>query len=330
MQDFIDAIIRLASSSISGNPLDAIQCVFIAPWWLISASDNSRLRESDGPWGVNTGISKISALDGYTPVNKKMLTYPYCYILLSNGQGSEAILKQELWKPTDTPIPNIVDGRTIGDTVPVGDMVLEIGGALTPGCSIIATPKDYNGDGSPINYGINLGKFPQVNWNSDAFINWLTQNGVNIGMSVVGTAVGVATGNPVIAGSSISKGADLMIKGVEASMAPPQNHGNLNNGDIMMALDENCFHIYRMTINREYAERIDKYFTKYGYRTNKLKVPNVTGRPVFNYIQIAGDETIGFGSIPSKYFDIINKACRNGVTIWHNHANIGNYNLNNR
>ena len=27
--------------------------------------------------------------------------------------------------------------------------------------------------------------------------------------------------------------------------------------------------------------------------------------------------------------DIINKICRNGVTIWHNHANIGNYSLNN-
>jgi len=25
----------------------------------------------------------------------------------------------------------------------------------------------------------------------------------------------------------------------------------------------------------------------------------------------------------------INNACRKGVTIWHNHANIGNYNLSN-
>ncbi len=121
-----------------------------------------------------------------------------------------------------------------------------------------------------------------------------------------------------------------MIQGAQASMAPPQNHGNTNNGDIMLSMSENCFHIYRMTVKREYAERIDKYFTKYGYRTNKLKIPNVTGRPIFNYVQIAGDEDIGFGSIPSKYFNIINKACRNGVTIWHNHTNIGNYSSNNR
>lgn len=147
---------------------------------------------------------------------------------------------------------------------------------------------------------------------------------------MLGTALGLATGNPVITGSSLSKGADLMIKGIEASMAPPQNHGNTNNGDIMLSMSENCFHIFRMSIKNEYARRIDKFFTKYGYRVNELKVPNITGRPIFNYIQIASDENIGFGSIPSKYLDVINKACRNGVTIWHNHENIGNYNLNNR
>ena len=149
-------------------------------------------------------------------------------------------------------------------------------------------------------------------------------------MTALGTAVGVATGNPAIAGGSLAKGVDLMRQGIEASMSPAQNNGNLNNGDIMLAMDENCFHIFKMSIRYEYAKKIDDFFTKYGYRVNKLKVPNVSGRPVFNYIQIAGDEDIGFCSIPSKYFEEINRACRNGVTIWHNHANIGNYSIDNR
>lgn len=38
---------------------------------------------------------------------------------------------------------------------------------------------------------------------------------------------------------------------------------------------------------------------------------------------------MGTGDVPSKYMDIINNACRRGVTIWHNHDNIGNYNLDN-
>jgi len=133
-----------------------------------------------------------------------------------------------------------------------------------------------------------------------------------------------------LAGGSLAKGVDLMRQGIEASMEPAQNHGNLNNGDIMLAMDENCFHIFKMSIRYEWAEKIDRYFTKYGYRVNKLKVPNVSGRPVFNYVQIASDEDIGFCSIPYKYFEEINRACRNGVTIWHNHNNIGNYTLDNR
>ena len=66
-----------------------------------------------------------------------------------------------------------------------------------------------------------------------------------------------------------------------------------------------------------------------GYKVNTLKHPNITGRAYFNYIEIGNTEDIGFGELPSKSLEIINKICRRGVTIWHNHANIGNYSLNN-
>lgn len=327
VQDFINAINRLASSAVGGsNPLEAIQSVFIAPYWLLKNGSSMYVPETFNPNIKHTGISKITTLDSYTPKNKKLLTYPYCYILVSNAQGSDAVLKQELWQPTESDVSNGAGYPSVS----AGELMLNICGALTPGCSIRAVPVNYNGDNNPTNYGINLGKFPQINWNSDAYINWLTSNGVNIGMAVAGTLFGAAFGNVEVTSTSIVKGIDLMKQGIQASMSPPQNHGNTNNGDIMLSLDENCFHVFRMTIKREYAERIDNYFTKYGYKTNKLKIPNVTGRPVFNYIQIASDDEIGFGSVPSKYFDIINKICRNGVTIWHNHNNVGNYSLNNR
>lgn len=180
MQDFIDAINRLASSSVGGNPLDAIQSIFIAPFWLLKNGISRDIPETTEPKVKHTGISKITSLDGYTPVNKKLLTYPFCYINVSNGQGSDAILKQELWEHAGT----IIENDTGEPVVIFDELVLDIYGALTPGCSIRAIPYKYNGDEVAENYGINLGKFPQVNWNSDAYTNWLTQNGVNIGMSV--------------------------------------------------------------------------------------------------------------------------------------------------
>ncbi len=179
VQDFINAINRLASSGTGGS-LDAIQSVFIAPFWLLKNGTSYDIPETTSPKVKHTGVTKMTQLDGYAPDNKKLLSYPYCYMLLSNGQGSSAILKQELWKATQVSVPN----DTGEPVVPVGDVVLDIWGALTPGCSIRAVPKDYNNDEIADNYGINLGKFPQVNWNSDAYTNWLTQNGVNIGMSM--------------------------------------------------------------------------------------------------------------------------------------------------
>jgi hypothetical protein len=66
-----------------------------------------------------------------------------------------------------------------------------------------------------------------------------------------------------------------------------------------------------------------------GYKTIRVVSPNLTGRTYWNYIEIGPHEEIGYGDVPTKYMEEINKACRTGVTIWHNHANIGNYTLNN-
>ena len=40
-------------------------------------------------------VSKPTTINGYTPKNKKLLTYPYCYLLLSNNSGSSNILMYE-------------------------------------------------------------------------------------------------------------------------------------------------------------------------------------------------------------------------------------------
>lgn len=84
-----------------------------------------------------------------------------------------------------------------------------------------------------------------------------------------------------------------------------------------------------MRAKKEYLQIIDDYFSRYGYKTNRTKVPNINGRTNWNYIQIGKSEIIGTGSVPSQYMEEINNACRRGITIWHNHNNIGNYNLNN-
>ena len=66
-----------------------------------------------------------------------------------------------------------------------------------------------------------------------------------------------------------------------------------------------------------------------GYAIRHLESPNLTGRTYWNYVEIGNNEEIGYGDVPSKYMEDINNACRKGITIWHNHANLGNFSLNN-
>ena len=85
----------------------------------------------------------------------------------------------------------------------------------------------------------------------------------------------------------------------------------------------------KMRCKKEYLQIIDDYFSKFGYKINRVKIPNIIGRTNWNYIEIASTEEIGHGDVPSRAMEQINTACRNGTTIWHNHANLGNYSLDN-
>ena len=58
-------------------------------------------------------------------------------------------------------------------------------------------------------------------------------------------------------------------------------------------------------------------------------MPNITGRENFNYIEIGSGERFAFGEVPPDALDEINSMAQSGLTIWHNHANIGNYSVSN-
>ena len=102
-----------------------------------------------------------------------------------------------------------------------------------------------------------------------------------------------------------------------------------------VAINNFGFRVYQEAIQEEYARQIDTYFTRFGYTVEDLVEPNIVGRPIFNYLEISGSEEIGEQnnynniSVNANDMQIINNACRKGVTIWHNHSNLGNYNLDN-
>ena len=326
------------------NKKDAITSVFLVPQSLcgtpsfstvtIQVQGNPRttylatlpFSSTETTLTTTTGITKPTTLNGYTPKNNKLWVYPYNYFYISNNVGSDVEFHYEDFSN------NTASFKTIG--------------SLTPGCSIKCIPLNYKGlnDNNTINsynYGITGAKYPICSWASDVYTNWLTQNGVNLGLSALTGIGGVVGGIALLAtGAGALAGLGSMVAGVmsvgkslaqvyEHSLIPPQAKGNQNSGDITFSANQMDIPLFKMSIKYEYAVLIDSYFSRYGYKVNEVKTPNLTSRTKFNFIKVGGMDELISGNIPASDLEMINTIFRKGVTIFHNYEDIGNYTINN-
>ena len=334
LNDFRNLYLLLSRTNLDGH-IEDVQNLFIVPDVAINQSKltlhQAQLLSDDlkfnwytmgydmTPQKFNTTINKLTSFRDFTPKNNKCFVYPYNYLFVSNNQGSNNIYKYE-------------DFNT-------NNCVFENQFALSVGGSGRIVPKNYKGMPTNDDEALPLGKYPTCAWSSDAFTNWLTQNAVNIATSIGlvagGVALSVATGG--IATPAVAAGVALSVAGTtantigqfrQASLFPNINGGQAT-GDVIFSSNRNMYTFRQMRVKTEYLKIIDDYFTRFGYQINSLETPNLTGRRYWNYVEIGASEEIGYGSVPSKFMDIINNACRKGVTIWHSHTNVGNYNLNN-
>lgn len=319
---------------------EAITCMFLAPKKLANTENNGSevtgsnmidtqyINSGDSGLTINTEVDMTDkTLQGYTPKNNKLLTYPYRYLLVSNNAGCSVPFQFELFTKSENGITTGIDPR------------FKIEGALSPGCSIRMIPLNYKGDLRNDEEGINLGKYPCLNWTSDVYTNWLTQNGVNIALSAAGSLVSIAGGIGLIAtGAGALAGAGAIAGGIlgignavgevySHSMIPPQSQGNLNSGDVVTASGNNDFHFYDMSIKREYAVIIDQYFNMFGYKVNQVKKPSFAHRENYWYTKTIDINITG--AIPATDLQKIKDCYNKGITFWSNPANIGNYSVSN-
>jgi hypothetical protein len=327
---------------------EAISCMFLVPKALAAGTDgkiaygehipNSALPHKTiinkpvSSWiGYNAEIIKefsTGKVDGYTPRNKKVLCYPFRYLLVSNNAGSAAIYKFEKFYTTDdNGNKNIIEPT------------FTVNGCLTPGGSVRMHPHYYNGVIDNHEEGINMGKFPILNWTSDMYTNWLTQNSVNIavdllsGAGQIAAGVGIAMGSGgmagVIGGGTVVGGITQITSTVgqiyQQSHVPPQAKGNLNSGDVTTAAYENTFHFYTMSVKKEYAKIIDEYFDMYGYKCHRVKIPEKEHRAAYWFTKTIDANIIG--NIPQGDLQVIKDCYNRGITFWRNAASFKDYSV---
>ena len=278
----------------------------------------------------NTVIQKKYQWGDFTPKNKKCYCYPYNYILVSNNNGSQNIYRYESF-----------EGQN--------DCTFENRFCFGIGGSGQLVPLNYKNMSICDDESLALGKYPTCSWSADSYTNWLVSQAVNIPTQWLGIATGAITGmtsqigamnqqtaySPNLASGAFGVAGNLATQigqqigqFYSASLMPPIQGGG-NTGDVVFNSGRNTFSFRFMRCPVENLRIIDDYFTRFGYKIDRIKIPNITGRENFNYIEIGQGENFAYGEVPANSLYEINQIARNGVTIWHNHENIGNYDVSN-
>lgn len=265
---------------------------------------------------VNNPLSFSDSTGSYTAKNNKMGCYPYKLFTVDNFNGSVQDFK---WENFD------------------GNPAFTMDGVIHPRPCIECYPNNYmawNGTSFKTrNFAVQYTNFPQIPWTSDTFRAWVSQNGtamywdnISKGVSVaggtIGAIVGIGSGNPLVAVSSASTAVSA-VGGIEGNQAIEHYHathgsqlgGALEACGIDYLLNDIGFRVIQYCLKPKDAERIDNFFTRYGYKVDSYKKPNITGRQYVNYCKCKVARADG--DIPVDTKNILEKALTNGVSFWH-------------
>ena len=301
--------------------VNKIVAVVAVPSEFVEASAGGLAKNS--PWRKTTNYvdASIQTIDGYSPNNKKLLTYPYNCLHISNQDGVEEDLAYEFC--------SINNNNKIRFVCAL---------AIQPQPELIVAPYGYKGypQGNP-NYEakIVIKDFPPIPWIGDAYKQYLGSQGMQNAFNLIKGAFAGATsgaflggGNPAAAiagaatgvvGTAVQQG----ISGEQAKIGTNEAHAASNSA--MLALGQKAILTVQKCICKEDAKRIDDYFTRYGYAEGVIDKPNLTnGRKHQHYIKTAGC-VIKSGSCPAEYCRKIESIFNSGITWW-NSAHVGNYN----
>ena len=299
----VKALVDYLASVTEANKIDSVTSIWVMPTKFYT--------NKSAPVVEVAKIGKNTKIGNYTPRNKKLLTYPYNYLGVDCGNNS-AVYRYE-WFDSDD-----------------GTCSFMMNCCVAPNVEISLVPVDYNGDDFNYVEKLVMKGFPQVGYSIDAFRAWIAQEASGTALTYFGSAVatgfGLATGNAMSAVGGAIGMAHSINNTVLAYNRPPQAKGN-NGSSVDVATRTKDFWFRQMQITPQYARIIDDYFDVYGYATQRVKVPNTSSRPHWNYTKTK--DCVIVGSVPADDMRKICSVYNSGVTFWKNGANVGNYSLDN-
>lgn len=305
-KSFLDGLIESGyESSIAG--------IYMCPQEFVGTVENPTGGPAPhDPWVLPAEPSSIS---GYTPRNKKVLTYPYCALHILSSDGEARDYAYEFFGA----IPEVITTPQFGVDFAIGS-----------GCEVYIVPTLYANGGSAVSassleYAMTI-QMPSGSWAGDTGAAWLSVNRINVAMnlltsSISSAALAFGAGNPMPlvyqAGSAVNTVADFEKNATNAERAAYQMHGIGATPNLFASSGRVGFTAYFKHPTAEEAEHIDDYFSAYGYAINRTMPVSTTNRPTWDFIKT---RHAAF-SVPDASVDAeieINAMFDRGIRIWHN------------
>lgn len=306
----INALIAdLNSGGAIGNA--TIISVLMIPTEFISTNSSPMINNSTVIHNITMPVPQN--LNGYIPLNRKCYTHPFNYLTVSNGNLEKIYLYEKFAQYND------IDFEIIAGVLPTG--------------SASMYPVDYDGiTGRNIVESLDVGDFPSVATATDSYAAWLAQKqsstvvqGIlsTLTGALAGFTTGGAAGAAIGAGMGLAGGIANYISQDVSAQAEKDRVVGTNNTSIDMLNGIFGYQFCQRCAIYDDAERIDRYFSQFGYNVSLVKIPNYTGRIYWNYVKVNG--CAGYGEMPTQAINTINNVLNKGTTIWHSHFNLGDY-----
>lgn len=334
----INEVIAAINDGKAGINPDELISVFTMPADLLQSSVNIMGENGRRTGKIDMGEIPLESpmLYNYTPINKKLLTYPYCFFTISSSSGASNTYKWE-----DFEDENDVKFWHIGTLFDEHNTAL--------------IPMRYKN--SHINYEemVGLDAMPIIPFATDSYQTWLNQNRRTVHnsmvthqlnqavttMEYVGKAPSYILGLDI--GGAISGGTNAIgnilkeegaIKEILGQKADKENLSNrasysLNELSLLATFDRLGFTINYNSIKPEFAKIIDDYFNMYGYAVNRVKIPQTTSRPYWNYIKTTNCivHPVKNKGLSAEDENLISAIYNKGITFWNKQIEIGDYSL---
>lgn len=336
--------ITIVPEEVVGNNFEVVN--------MASGKKIGRLR--DGYKSSNFILSSIDNWWSYFPKydNSKLYSYPYSYIEMTAYNGNQFIIKPEAVNELSKLELGLVN--YVGASPRLTYYLKYYNDFGDNGHEYDGRP-EY---GEFLDAGLSIANFPQLPVTVDNYLLYMANNANSFALSnsinsynkKEAVAMGAIEGgagaiSSILSGNiggtigSIYGGAKSAYTGVknseiairqqmakiqDAEIAPPTLAGQTGGDAFNIANGINGITLKWKTIRPEYAERLEEYFTRYGYVQNKIETVSLTGNKNFNYVQTTG--AILAGNIPKDDIEILKNMFDNGTTIWH--TEIGKYNDN--